>query len=117
MLHTGVSLARRATESLELRIFDVREDGLGKQRTDALRRNGEWEKTAAGFRSICPSQSDDPSYQGVPDGNSEISVPSVLKKTCEGGISRRLRHAEIIFGTQSRREFGVLHLRCGGEGW
>ncbi len=25
MLHTGVSLARRATESLELRIFDVEE--------------------------------------------------------------------------------------------
>ena len=43
MLYTGVSLARRAVESLELRIFDVREDGLGKQRTDALRRNGEWE--------------------------------------------------------------------------
>ncbi len=38
------------------------------------------EKREAGFRGIRPLQSDDPSYLNVPDGNSENSVSSVLKK-------------------------------------
>ena len=46
--------------------------------------NGETENREAGFRVIRPSQSDAPSYQSVPDGNSEISVPSVLKITMRG---------------------------------
>ena len=35
------------------------------------------------FRSIRPSQSDDPYYQNVLDGNSEISEFSVLKITTQ----------------------------------
>ncbi len=55
------------------------------------------------------------------DGISENSVPSVLKKTCEVVVIwRRIfwGHAEIIFGTQSRRGLGVVQLRCraGGVG-
>ena len=34
----------------------------------------------AGFRDIRPSRRDAPCYQSVPDGNSENSVLSVLKK-------------------------------------
>ena len=43
--------------------------------------NGETENREAGFRVIRPSQSDAPCYQRVPDGDSEISVFSVLKIT------------------------------------
>ncbi len=92
-------ISRRAAESLELRIFDAGEEGLGKQRADGLRRNGEWEKTAAGFRGIRPSRRDDPTYQNVPNGNSEISVLSVLKITMRGVVVSRGGFG----GTQRRR--------------
>ena len=51
-----------------------------------------------GFRGIRPSQSDDPHYPNVPDGNSENSVPSVLKKTCVVvGISTQAFGTQVFF--------------------
>ena len=60
------------------------------------------EKREAGFRGIRPSQSDDPFYQGVPNGNSESSVLSVLKNNqARGGYFTRSffgarRGAEVL---------------------
>ena len=51
---------------------------MGK--TEGLRPKGEIEKTTAGFRGIRPSQSDVPFYQGVPDGKSATSEPSVVQQ-------------------------------------
>ncbi len=70
--------ARRDAESLEFCSFD--EEGGSRE---GRRPEEEWRMgvNARRFRSIRPSQSDDPYYQNVPDGNSEISVFSVLKIT------------------------------------
>ncbi len=62
------------------------------------------------FRSIRPSQSDAPCYQRVPDGDSEISVFSVLKITEQ----RYGYFPQVSFGgTQRRREEGGLLPRRG----
>ena len=104
-------MARRAAERLELHIFDV-EEGMEAE--------GRWPEeewrigvNACCFRGIRPSQSDDPTYQNVPNGNSEDSVPSVLKNNHArgGGFTQ----GGYNF-TQSRREFRVAHLRCGRRG-
>ncbi len=89
--------ARRDAESLELNIFDEEEDREGRRPEE------EWRMgvNARRFRNIRPSQSDDPYYQNVPDGNSENSVFSVLKITEQGyGY-----FPQVSFGgTQRRRE-------------
>ncbi len=98
--------ARRDAESLEFCSFDEEEDREGRRPEE------EWRMgvNARRFRSIRPSQSDDPYYQNVPDGNSEISVFSVLKITEQ----RYDYFPQVSFGgTQSRRVEGGLLPRRG----
>ncbi len=69
--------------------------------------NGETENREAGFRVIRPSQSDAPCYQSVPDGNSEISVPSVLKISIRGGCY----FMRALLGHREPKKGKILHAR------
>ncbi len=70
---------------------------LYKRRAVGLRSNGGL-KNECRFRFIRPSRRDDPSHRGVPDGNSENSVLSVLKINYARGDGYFRR---VEFGTRS----------------
>ncbi len=83
---------------MELSIFDEEEDREGRRPEE------EWRMgvNARRLRNIRPSQSDDPYYQNVPDGNSENSESSVVPQihVCDTYHAQ----ARIVFGARRGAE-------------
>ena len=69
--------ARRAAETLELRIFDAEERGWN-QRVGGLRREGEKEETKAESVLSAHRKAMLRAHPNVADGNSAVSAPSVV---------------------------------------